>query len=200
MDLTPYFYEPLSRVIPSESWPEDILGSDAGEDSIFGLVYKANLAIEADKDYLLILAIVAIMDELELPLPLLNGISIVIGGGDGDPKHISLRVEIGVPPDVMSPSPDGDDGEAPADVVGDVSQSQLTEASSSSSLPFQVRVDLDLFSIRFSREWLTPVEIHPETDVIDEVEGYVQIDLGCALQLDQNGNVEFLASSRSERD
>src|SRR5689334_16155506 len=80
LNMKLYFYQPITEVIPNEDWREDILSSSTESgNNILNSIYFAEFEINSEPECLQFSLVIAIFKELNIPLPLINGLSLVIG-------------------------------------------------------------------------------------------------------------------------
>lgn len=201
----PYFLVPLTDDLGEDAWPRDVLASAGDQGSVFDLIYRAQLTITGDENYLAIDAILFVVGELVLPLLPADAIALVVGSAGDDPGSIAFRLTLGRAPD-HRPSDDDtlvamERGGAPEMGVPappnpfDGPQPDLDEHPGLSAggrpLPWRAQILIDLLSLRFSRELFIPVDIDPDTGEVTEKEGHVHVGLGLGFVVDGDGNFVF---------
>jgi hypothetical protein len=188
----PYFLRPISEIISDAHWPGGVLpaGEEAEEGSLLDRIFVAEYSVGYDADYLEASIILAIFEGLRVPMPLLEGLSLVIGGTSTNMMLFHGLLSIGEPP-ILKPIDYGDDI-IPAIIIP---ETEIGSDVASESPLVRVRIDISLFKLEFARNLLTPVQIHPSGEIEDKPEGNIHLDLNGSLQTDSRGNIKFILAS-----
>jgi len=186
----PNIYIPLSQLIPTEIWPEDLFsafGSGEGGNLLDKLFHADYSYSDYGSRFELKLTLM-ILAELEIPLPFINGVSIVLGSSP-DEAHtfVEAFLEWGDLSD-----------QRPVFFEGDDELDEPISDDSTGNPDFRVQVDLQILSIRFSRELLKPVSIDRATREIIERDGNVEINIAGTVLVDSEGNIDFMLPGEAE--
>ena len=202
MDDIPNFLEPISHSMPEGAWPEDSFPSESSEGNLLDQVLCCDLIIEGDSSYLLAQLSLAILHEIEMPFSLVKGISFVFGSDDASDIHLfRLRLQIGEIPEGDPPGEDlPEDSEMPLEdsTTEEVHDEESETSNPPGPIPWFVQVDLNLLSVRFSRDLLIPVRRDEAEGRIVPKEGNVQINFSSTLRVNQDGDISFIFGSTSE--